>query len=250
MMNNDFKRRIEEASLNAWPAINQLIFDGWILRFSKGYTKRANSVNPLYSANYDYTKKIKVCEALYKKNNLPTIFRLNSFSNSAGLDKELERLNYQYIVKASVMYLNLKKEVVDPSIRSIFKEQTLENWMKIFVNLSQNHRNNNQVIHKDILKKIFPESVFMALSVENRYVSCCLAVIEDGLCGLFDLITDTAFRRKGYAAQLMKKMLALGKERGAHHAYLQVVCSNRPAIQLYEKLGFKKLYHYWYRIKR
>jgi len=32
-------KRIEEASLNAWPALQHLLFDGWILRFSKGYTR-------------------------------------------------------------------------------------------------------------------------------------------------------------------------------------------------------------------
>jgi hypothetical protein len=40
---------IEELSMNAWPSIQTVLLDGWILRMSNGYTKRANSVNPLYS---------------------------------------------------------------------------------------------------------------------------------------------------------------------------------------------------------
>ena len=39
-------RRLEEVAMNAWPALQQMLFDGWIVRFAQGYTKRANSVHP------------------------------------------------------------------------------------------------------------------------------------------------------------------------------------------------------------
>ena len=53
-------KRVEEAALNAWPALQQILYDGWILRFSQGYTKRANSVNPIFQSSIDLETKINI----------------------------------------------------------------------------------------------------------------------------------------------------------------------------------------------
>jgi hypothetical protein len=58
MSDRDLSRRIEEVSLNAWPAIQQVLLDGWVLRFSRGYTKRADLVNALYSTRLELGEKI------------------------------------------------------------------------------------------------------------------------------------------------------------------------------------------------
>jgi len=54
-------QRIEELSMNALPALSTVFLNGWILRFSNGYTRRANSVNPIYpSIQYKHSREHRI----------------------------------------------------------------------------------------------------------------------------------------------------------------------------------------------
>lgn len=82
-------RIIEELSLSAWPCLQQILDDGWILRFADGYTKRANSVNPIYMGTQNVQEKIKRCEQIYLKKNLKPIFRITPLAHPENLDELL-----------------------------------------------------------------------------------------------------------------------------------------------------------------
>lgn len=238
-------RRVEEASLNAWPALQQALFDGWVLRFSRGFTKRANSIVPLYPAQQSAMEKIRYCENLYSRERLKTIFRLTTVVESGPLDGLLAARGYDRVDPTCVLVRKLDgtRFAAHPAFREVPRAQ----WLDAYAHAADVPAAGQQ-LHAMLLSAIRTEHVFGAIFVDGSAVACGIAVLERELVGLFDIVTHPSARRRGHARALVESLLNWGRSAGAHHAYLQVVEANGPGRALYAQLGFTQLYDYWYRV--
>ena len=248
MTNSNLIRRIEEASFNAWPALNVLLYDGWLLRFANGYTKRANSVNGLYQGSLQTEAKINYCEAIYKQQHLRPIFRLTPLISSDDLDHHLQARDYKRIDHTSVQLLDLRKIGPAHSERAVILPGRggIESWLRSFHELNPQRR--DTATHKRMLQNILGTTCLMVLMVNSEIVACGLAVADGDYLGLFDIVTAVEHRRKGYGVELTMSLLAWGLTMNSCYAYLQVMTDNAPANHLYGKLGFQEIYRYWYRV--
>src|SRR6478672_4265852 len=93
---------LEERALNAWPALQTVHYDGWVLRFAAGYTRRANSVQPLYPGALPPAEKIAYCAAVYAGRGQPPIYKLTPAAQPAVLDQALADLGYRQEALTSV----------------------------------------------------------------------------------------------------------------------------------------------------
>jgi len=244
---------LEELSLNALPALQQILDDGWILRFADGYTKRANSITPLYQgiAGENLVSKIRRCEALYQKYSLPPIFRLTNMPQWSELNLTLERLKY------------IKRDSVSVRVRSIDEESSLSNYNNVEIAIADelstewldNYVHTAEVPFRhwntiSTMLQIIPHSTcYGMLKHRDRFLSCGLGVLERNYLGIFFLVTAKQQRRRGYASQLISAMTDWGYSQGATKVYLQVETANQAGINLYNKLGFTEIYQYFYRLK-
>jgi hypothetical protein len=92
--------RVEETCLNAWPALREVVLEGWLLRFSEGLTRRGNSANSLAPFG---CPRLAECQRLYHRMGLPTIFRVLSFSDPA-IDQQLAEAGYTPEGESCVLY--------------------------------------------------------------------------------------------------------------------------------------------------
>lgn len=241
-------RTIEELSLQAWPAFEEQIYDGWILRFAEGYTKRANSVNPLYGSVIDLTEKIAYCEKAYAERGLPAVFKLTGESTPAGLDRALEVRGYDRLDETSVRVLPLKDRRIAEGAAEQYPH-VCDAWLTAYIRCAGIDNANTVEKLARILRSIPEETFFAYVRGGTGIAACGLGVLDNGYLGCFDIAVDAAHRRKGYGGRIMEGLLAAGKQKGAKTAYLQVVAGNRPAEKLYDSLGFQEIYRYWYRRK-
>ena len=100
-----------------------------------------------------------------------------------------------------------------------------------------------------IMKQLFLPKCLISLSRNQKTIGVGLGVVEGRFIGLFDIVVDKAYRNTGLGYLIVENIMRWGRKQGASMAYLQVLTDNSPAIRLYEKMGFKEAYRYWYRMK-
>lgn len=252
-------RHIEESGLNAWPALQTNLYDGWVLRFAKGYTKRANSITPVYPSTLSTVEstveKIERCEAIYARHQQPTIFRLPSFHpDTPKIDTILASRGYIFIDETSVQVADLEwcvHEENECAQNMLYPAH----WLPIYHKLDETHSDSET--HAQMLNNIVGEAGYFVLRehtsedgpIFGDTVACGLSVCQGGYVGLYDIVVGTQHRRQGYGAELVGSLLEWGIEHHqARYAYLSVVADNGPAINLYTKFGFNELYRYHYRV--
>lgn len=241
-------RWLEERSLNALPALQTCFDDGWILRFANGYTRRSNSVNPLYPAGEAVDTKIERCEALYITRQLKPTFKLTPLNDQDGLEQALERHGYARADGAIVQTLDLDRLAPLSTETALLASSLSESWLADYARLNPLPEAHRTTL-RHMLAAIVPRQCYASLSCEGQTVVVGLGVMEQNTLGLFDIVTDPVYRNRGLARRLVLHLLHWGRANGAAQAYLQVVPGNAPAIHLYASLGFRESYRYWYRFK-
>lgn len=241
-------RRLEEITLSALPALQTAFYDGWVLRASQGYTRRANSVNPIYPSSQDVNTKIDFCEQWFAAHNLPTIFKLTPGSQPDNLDALLESRGYSREAETRVKVMALDTLESPPAGRVELLTQPNDQWQNHFFRMNS------------VKEQFFPVMQYMlnsislpiccaAVYLHDQVAAVGLGVLDDGFISLYDIVTAPEQRNQGLGKQLLLHLLNWGKSQGARQACLAVVAANAPAVRLYDKLGFREVYPYWYRVR-
>jgi ribosomal protein S18 acetylase RimI-like enzyme len=241
-------RRLEELSLNASGAFQSLVYDGWLVGYRKGPTKRLRCVNPFYPSSLPLEEKVEYCTRFYAAANLPAIFRLLPFSQPSSLDAYLERTGWGSFERTLVLRAALggmpTPELPDVQVDIVPPpdwEQTVAPLLDVTADALP------QMIER---AKNFPlPHAGAIIRRDGVVVACGLLKLENEYAGLFAVHTASAVRGRGLGRAIVAALLAEAMRHGARSAYLQVTAGNAAALALYRHFAFTPAYDYWYRAR-
>ncbi len=262
--------QLEELGLNAWPALDQLHCSGYLLRFARGFSARANSIHPIYAgdtASPDLAL-LELCEGIYRSRGLPAQFRMGP--HTPLLDEALAGRGYRKAGEALVMARALGKrsdqagdarssgnegdagmplEDVTPGLQ-IFMSERLdggagEDWLSAVTAL-HSRPPTSIASFRELLSRIVTRSCYMLasntqLDGSQRPAACALGVLQQNWVGIYELYRRTDLRGHGVGRQALAY--------GASHAYLSCDALDRPALQVFQDAGYREMYRSWYRMQ-
>lgn len=241
---------IEELSINAYPALHGLHYDGWLLRFAGGFTRRANSVHVLADSCLPLDEKIAYCEEAYASHHLPTVFKLTGDPDAAPSDLERALIDRGYdIDRPGITTVRICDALPaeSPSARTQIDDALTDDWLEAYAALNEVPPHRAAIKRAMMKRMILPAGYARLTDAQGAISAVALGVLERGWIGIYGVVVAADQRGHGLGSQLMRDLLAWGRAQGAQRSYLQMLHNNSAARRVYDRLGYYEIYRYWYR---
>jgi GNAT superfamily N-acetyltransferase len=240
--------RVEEAGLNALQTQRQMFYDGWLLRLSPGSAKRARSVNAHFGSTRPLDEKIVYCERLYAARDLPTLFRITPVRKPADLEQALDAHGYVAFDPTLVQVASLDRPPEIDAADVELSSPPVADFVEAVGELRGSTRTQRDA-HLERLGNTPLATHAVLARVDGTPVAAGQVALEDGLAGVYDVVTAEHARGNGVGTCVVARLLIWAWEHGAGTAYLQVTADNAAALAVYRKFGFATAYEYHYRAR-
>ncbi len=252
-MQDNHIRKIEELSMNAWPSFKIELYDKWLIRFSHQYTYRTNCVEQIGPSIIPLDEKVKYCENIYSDYGTPCSFKISPVI-APEFDDYLASLGYEVKHETNVMTMSLDNFVpifnpADSNISVIVNDTITDEWISQLFKLNGTNNPLHLNIVPNMFKAIPKKTIVTCIKDNGKMVASGLGILDRDDLGIYAIYIDSNYRKRGYAKAICNTIITKGIELGAKYTYLQVVKHNDPAINLYESLGYRYDYEYWFRSK-
>lgn len=241
---------LEEVIVDAWPALECEVLDGWLLRQSGGPTHRGNSVATLDAGReLELMERIERAEAFYRARGVRPMFQVGPCATPSGLDAALSERGYG-IEGEAVCATSEPRDVLDRLPRggeTSVSGRASEAWLDLM--RTQSRFRDSSDVFLGFLKRLGTRCRYAtARDSKGRVVAGCFAISSEDRLGIYGMLTVPEARRRGAGAGLLRALAESAAAERMRELYLLVETDNVAARALYAKAGFVDAYTYHYRV--
>lgn len=212
--------------------------DGWSVATLNAVPRRLGSTTCFGIVPTNVHQAILSVEDIYRSMSMVPTFRLTPADRI--IDGMLRRRGYQRQDGAVVMSAQPEHR---PPAMWIPETPTLgTEWFRDLRTFTGATADRMEALSASLQRLRLPH---LGAHVPKRAVG--LVVVDGVRAGIFDVAVHPVHRRTGLGTATMNRLLAWATAQRAKQAILQVHPSNTAALELYRKLGFEEMYHYFYR---
>ncbi len=232
-MTRDEIVRMERCHVKAWPAFETQTIDGWHWRYSGGGSQRANSVSTIDFTGNDVEAAIAEVEARYRAKQAVARFHTYDHTEPSGLEAILRDRGYAETEATITMVKRPSAGATPPDTEQYDAAEPA--WRDVYLGaITENRR----AVNTRILDTIPRPRRFFACWRDGRAISTALSVVGHRCAVVECVATREDARRQGGAEAVMHALESWVATQDADRLGLQVVATNRPAVALYERLGY------------
>jgi len=239
-------RRIEPAAVASWPARETMAVEGWLLRFTDGYSQRANSVATHGFTGQELERAVDRVEAAYRAHHLIARFQITPLATPAGLEEALLARGYAGVSPTHVMTAPAERVCAAHGATAdiAFMDRDDTALQRLILSGSRSDADGRERIF--LMSQIALPCACILTFEDGVAVGCGVCVLGSGLGGIYLMRTDPAHRRCGHARNVLSALARWARDGGADTLYLQVDDENNAARALYAGAGFTDAYSYRY----
>jgi GNAT superfamily N-acetyltransferase len=235
---------LEAVCERAWPPQERLELDGAVLRFTHGFTRRANSAR-VDARGDDLGGLIARAEQEYRSRGLRPGFRLTPLTPPA-FEALLRERGYEVDTEAVVMVAGALPATGahDPGDGIELAGTLGEEWLRVFQAIERKWPPEQDPGARWVLGSGDAPRRFALARVAGAPAATGYGRIEGDWLYIASVATFPERRRLGLARAVSDRLFAWGAGEGARRAILQAETKNRAAQALYAALGFEPRYTY------
>lgn len=235
---------LDQLAADGWPAVEQVVVDGWRLRAASGVTRRANSALPSAGVPTALDGRLDLVRAFYADRGLPALVQVSDPDLDAALDARGWGRHTPTLVMTGPLGAGRGGQADQLEVASTAGTEWMDCWWAVD---GRGGEQELQVARACLSALALPACFAQLRDPDGRVVAVGRGVVQSGWLGVYAMAVLPGSRARGHGREVLGALTRWGRGAGAAAVFLQVARDNGRAQEVYAAGGLAPAYGYSYR---